>query len=44
MDSRYSKDNKSRVVVSIILDNKFWNDCLIVINVMAPPYALVTYC
>ena len=31
MDSRYLKD--SRVAVSI-LDNKFWNDCLIVVNFM----------
>ena len=36
VDSRYSKDNKSNVVVSIILDNKFWNDCLIVVKLMTP--------
>ncbi|KAL6329357.1 hypothetical protein AAG906_017665 [Vitis piasezkii] len=36
VDSRYSKDNKSKVVVSIILDNRFWNDCLIVVNLMSP--------
>ncbi|KAL6321052.1 hypothetical protein AAG906_012036 [Vitis piasezkii] len=30
VDSRYSKDYKSQVAVSIILDNRFWNDCLIV--------------
>ena len=36
VDSRYSKDHKSRVVVSIILDHKFWNDCLIVVKLMAP--------
>ena len=34
-DSRYSRDNKNRVAVSIILDNKFWNDCLIVVNLIA---------
>ena len=34
-DSRYSKDNKGRVVVSIILDHKFWNDCFIVVKLMA---------
>ena len=34
MDSRYSRDNKSRVVVFIILDNRFWNDYLIVANLM----------
>ena len=36
VDFRYSKDNKSKVVVSIILDNRFWNDCLIVVNLMSP--------
>ncbi|RVX04504.1 hypothetical protein CK203_023506 [Vitis vinifera] len=36
VDSRYSKDNKSKVVVSIILDNRFWNDYLTVVNLMSP--------
>ena len=36
VDSRYSNDNKSRVVVSIILDHKFWNDCFIIVKLMAP--------
>ena len=36
VDSRYSKDNKSRVMVSIILDHKFWNGCFIVVKLMAP--------
>ena len=36
VDSRYSNDNKSRVVVSIILDHKFWNDCFIILKLMAP--------
>nr|CAN66693.1 hypothetical protein VITISV_032487 [Vitis vinifera] len=27
---------KSKVAVSIILDNRFWNDCLIVVNLMSP--------
>ncbi|RVW87671.1 hypothetical protein CK203_041218 [Vitis vinifera] len=36
VDSRYSKDYKSQVAVSIILDNRFWNDCLIVVNLMSP--------
>ena len=35
MDSRYSRDNKNRVSISIILDNRFWNDCLIVVNLMS---------
>ncbi|RVW22079.1 hypothetical protein CK203_110929 [Vitis vinifera] len=41
VDSRYSKDNKSKVVVSIILDNRFWNDCLIVVNLMSPLMCLL---
>ena len=36
VDSRYSKNNKSKVAVSIILDNRFWNYCLIVVNLMSP--------
>ena len=36
VDSRYSNDNKSRGVVSIILDHKFWNDCFIIVKLMAP--------
>ncbi|RVX06676.1 hypothetical protein CK203_029482 [Vitis vinifera] len=36
VDSRYSKDYKSQVAVSIILDNRFWNNCLIVVNLMSP--------
>ena len=33
-NSRYSKDNKSRVTVSVILDKKLWEDCLIVVTLM----------
>ena len=36
VDSKYLMDNKSRVVVSIILDSKLWNDCLVVVTLMAP--------
>ena len=36
VDFRYSKDNKSKVAIFIILDNRFWNDCLIVVNLMSP--------
>ena len=36
VNSKYLMDNKSRIVVSIILDNRFWNDCLIVMNLIAP--------
>ena len=35
VDSRYSKYNKISVVVSIILDHKSWNDCFIVVKLMA---------
>ena len=35
-DYRYSKDNKNKVVVFVILDNKFWNDCFIIVNLMTP--------
>ena len=41
VDSRYFRSNKSRVGVSIILDNIFWNDCLIVVNLMAPLVCLL---
>ena len=41
VDSRYSNNDKSRVVVSIILNHKFWNDCLIVVKLMAPLVRLV---
>nr|CAN74492.1 hypothetical protein VITISV_022214 [Vitis vinifera] len=36
LNSRYSKNNKSKVAGFIILDNIFWNDCLIVVNLMSP--------
>ena len=35
MDSRHLKDNKSKIVVSIILDNKFWNDCFVVVKLIS---------
>ena len=41
VDSRYFRSNKSRVGVCIILDNIFWNDCLIVVNLMAPLVCLL---
>ena len=34
MDSRYSRDTKCKVVVFIFLDNRFYNNCLIVVNLM----------
>ena len=36
VDSRYSRGNKNKVAVSVILENKFWNDCFIVVNLMTP--------
>ena len=42
-NSRYLNDNKSRVVVSIFLDHKFWNDCFIVVKLMAPLVSLIVY-
>ena len=41
VDFKYSKDNKRKVVVSIILDNRFWNDYLIVVNLMSPLMCLL---
>ena len=35
VDSRYSRDNKNNAVY-VILGNKFWNDCFIVMNLMTP--------
>ena len=36
IDSRYSKDQKAKDVVAIILNEKFWNDCAIVTQIVAP--------
>ena len=41
VDYGYSKNNKSKVAVSIILDNRFWNDYLIVVNLMSPLMCLL---
>jgi len=35
-DSRYSRDPKGKDVIAIVLDNKFWNDCGIVVQIVAP--------
>ncbi|XP_054822674.1 uncharacterized protein LOC129320986 isoform X1 [Prosopis cineraria] len=36
MDSRYSKDRKAKDVTMIVLDNKFWNDCKILVEIVKP--------
>ena len=40
-DSRYSRDNKNKITVSVILDNKFWNDCHIIVQIMTPLVCLL---
>ena len=40
---RYLKDNKNKVVVSIILDDKFWNDCFVVMK-LGSICMLITHC
>ena len=42
-NSKYLNDIKSRVMVSIILDHKFRNDCFIVVKFMAPLVPLIAY-
>ncbi|KAF7810248.1 hypothetical protein G2W53_036991 [Senna tora] len=34
--SRYSEDQKAKEVIAILLDNKFWSDCGIVVQIVAP--------
>ena len=36
VESRYAKDKKAKVVVKIILDNQFWNDCHVIVYIMSP--------
>ncbi|XP_038725531.1 uncharacterized protein LOC120016699 [Tripterygium wilfordii] len=36
VDSRYAKDKKAKVVVATILDNKFWNDVFVVVQIVNP--------
>ncbi|XP_057515004.1 uncharacterized protein LOC130796653 [Actinidia eriantha] len=36
VDSRYAKEKKAKEIIAIILDNKFWNDCLIIVKIVAP--------
>ena len=40
-DFRYSRYNKNKIFVSVILDNKFWNDCLIIVQIMTPLVCLL---
>ncbi|XP_054808669.1 uncharacterized protein LOC129310777 [Prosopis cineraria] len=35
-NSRYSKDQKAKDVTMIVLDNKFWNDCKIIVEIVKP--------
>ncbi|KAF7814776.1 uncharacterized protein G2W53_028745 [Senna tora] len=35
-ESRYSRDQKVKEVIAIVLDNKFWSDCGIVVQIVAP--------
>ena len=41
MDSIYSRDNKKKVAVSVKLDNKFYNDCFIIVNLITPLVSLL---
>ncbi|KAF7822021.1 uncharacterized protein G2W53_027476 [Senna tora] len=36
IESRYSRDLKAKEVIAIVLDNKFWSDCGIVVQIIAP--------
>ncbi|XP_057502957.1 uncharacterized protein LOC130786623 [Actinidia eriantha] len=36
VDSRYAKEKKSKEIIAIILDNKFWNDCLVIVKIVEP--------
>ncbi|GFY88829.1 hypothetical protein Acr_06g0007690 [Actinidia rufa] len=36
VDSRYAKEKKAKEIIAIILDNKFWNDCLIIDKIVEP--------
>ncbi|XP_054797523.1 uncharacterized protein LOC129302636 [Prosopis cineraria] len=36
LDSRYSKGEKAKDVTLIVLDNQFWNDCKIVVQIVSP--------
>ncbi|XP_019434728.1 PREDICTED: uncharacterized protein LOC109341306 [Lupinus angustifolius] len=36
IDSRYYRDRKANRFVEVVMDNRFWNDCAIIVNIMAP--------
>ena len=36
VESRYAKDKKAKVVLKIILDNQFWNDCHVIVHIVSP--------
>ncbi|GKV21392.1 hypothetical protein SLEP1_g31376 [Rubroshorea leprosula] len=35
-ESRYYKDSKAKDVVAVVLDNKFWSNCQLIVKVVAP--------
>ncbi|GFS33130.1 hypothetical protein Acr_00g0026520 [Actinidia rufa] len=36
VDSKYAKEKTAKEIIAIILDNKFWNDCLIIVKIVEP--------
>ncbi|KAK9271764.1 hypothetical protein L1049_002127 [Liquidambar formosana] len=36
VESRYARDKKGKNAVAIILDKKFWNDCLVIVKIVEP--------
>ena len=41
VESRYAKDKKEKVVLKIILDNQFWNDCHVIVHIVSPLICLL---
>ena len=41
VESRYAKDKKENVVLKIILDNQFWNDCHVIVHIVSPLICLL---
>ncbi|XP_019431511.1 PREDICTED: uncharacterized protein LOC109338678 [Lupinus angustifolius] len=36
IDSRYYRDNKANRFVEVVMNTRFWNDCAIIVNIVAP--------
>ena len=36
VDSRYSKSEKAKDVIQIVLDTKFWSDCQVLVQIVSP--------